>query len=259
MHSEAEIRRAIRPLLDKYGELNTSDVKHHLEEVLIYDDDDKILSTKRNEMMIIQRIGNIVAHQQENIKEYSEGFIVDKTNKPAKFIAIEGIGTDKKKLSDSKINKIKNNLHIFTGKKIDWAKKRERDSDIGNMGEEFVYEYEKERVYSFDPSSVSRVLHLSILQGDGLGYDISSVNNDGSIRRIEVKTTSDGLNTPFYMSKNEKLFFETYKDDGAYIYRVYDFDRNTRRGKIEIITASELLTNYNFDPITFAVIKNKTQ
>lgn len=123
------------------------------------------------------------------------------------------------------------------------------------MGEEFVYEYEKERVSSFDPSSVDRVLHLSILQGDGLGYDISSVNNDGSTRRIEVKTTSSGLETLFYMSENEKLFFETYKDDGAYVYRVYDFHRDTRRGKIEIISANDLLDNYNFDPVTFAVTK----
>lgn len=255
MHSEAEIRKAIRPLLDKYGELNTSEVKLHLDEVLVYDDDDKIPSSTRNEIMIIQRIGNIVAHQQTVVKEYAEGFIVDKNFRPAKFIAIEGVGNNKRALSSTKIQQRKNSSHIFTGRKIDWSKKRERDADLGNMGEEFVYEYERERVYNFDPSSVSRVLHLSILQGDGLGYDISSVNEDGSTRRIEVKTTSGGLDTPFYMSKNEKLFFETYKDDGAFVYRVYDFDKNTRRGKIEIITANDLLTNYNFDPVTFAVTK----
>lgn len=257
MHSEAEIRRAIRPLLDKYGELNTSQVKSCLEEVLVYDEDDKILSETRNEIRIIQRIGNIVAHQQEMVREYTEGFIVDKSHRPAKFIAIEGIGENKKALSTSKIGQRQNKSRLFTGRKIDWSKKRERDSEIGNMGEEFVYEYEKERVSSFDVSSVNRVLHLSIIQGDGLGYDISSVNDDGSTRRIEVKTTLGGLDTPFYMSQNEKLFFETYKDDGTYVYRVYDFDRNTRRGKIEIISANELLTNYNFDPVTFAVTKRK--
>ncbi len=255
MHTESEIRRAIRPLLDKYGELNTTEIKQNLDEVLIYDEDDIIPSSTRNEIMILQRIGNIVAHQQETVKEYSEGFIVDKNYRPAKFIAVEGIGNSKKPLSTSKINQRKNSSHKFTGRKIDWSKKRERDADIGNMGEEFVYEYEKERVEKFDPSSVSRVLHLSILQGDGLGYDISSVNDDGSTRRIEVKTTSRGLETPFYMSKNEKLFFETYQDDGAYVYRVYDFDRVTRRGKIEIISAKDLLENYNFDPVTFAVTK----
>lgn len=255
MHSEAEIRRAIRPLLDKYGELDTSEIKQKLEEVLFYDEEDRTQSSTRNEIMILQRIGNIVAHQQDVVKEYSEGFIVDKNFRPAKFIALEGIGDAKQPLSNNKINQRKNSSHIFVGRRIDWCRKRERDTEIGSMGEEFVYEYEKERVSNFDLSSVDRVLHLSILQGDGLGYDISSVNNDGSTRRIEVKTTSSGLETSFYMSENEKLFFETYKDDGAYVYRVYDFNRDTRRGKIEIISANDLLDNYNFDPVTFAVTK----
>lgn len=256
MHTESEIRKAIRPLLDKYGELNTTEVKQHLSEVLVYDEDDMEQSPTRNEVMITQRIGNIVAHQQEPVKEYSEGFVVDKSVKPARFIAIEGVGKNKQALNEDEINKRKRRSDVFIGRKIDWSKKRERDSNLGNMGEEFVYEYEKDRVYEFDPSSVDRVLHLSILQGDGLGYDISSVNDDGSTRRIEVKTTTGGLATPFYMSENEKMFFETYKDDGAFVYRVYEFDTTTRRGKIEIITADDLLTNYHFDPVTYAVTKN---
>ncbi len=255
MHTEAEIRKAIRPLLDKYGELDTSEIKQRLEEVLVYDDDDKITSPTRNEIKIIQRIGNIVAHQKSDIMIYDEGFIVDKRVRPAIFTAVSGVGKQKQPISKSSIQTRKNNATKFVGKKVDWSKKRERDEELGNIGEEFIYEYEKDRVFKFDPSSVNRVLHLSRLQGDGLGYDISSVNEDGSTRRIEVKTTSGGLNTPFYMSKNEKLFFETYQNDGAFIYRVYDFDKITRRGKILIITAKDLLSNYNFDPVTFAVTK----
>lgn len=78
MHSEAEIRRAIKPLLDKYGQLNTSEIKQKLDKVLIFDDEDRQMSKTRNEMLIIQRIGNIVAHQQETIKIYDEGFACDK-------------------------------------------------------------------------------------------------------------------------------------------------------------------------------------
>lgn len=256
MHSEAEIRRAIRPLLDKYGELSTTEVKEKLSDVLVYDEEDTKLSSTRNEILILQRIGNIPSHQTDAIvKEYAEGFIVDKSYKPAKFVALEGIGESKKPLSKNEINNRKSKAQKFTGRKIDWGIKRERNEDLGNLGEEFVYEIEKERVEGFDPSSLSRVLHLSRLQGDGLGYDISSVNEDGSVRRIEVKTTSGGLDTPFYMSRNEKDFFETYRDDEVYVYRVYDFDHLTRRGKIKVITANELLNDYDFDPITFAVIK----
>lgn len=255
MHNESEIRKAIRPLLDKYGELNTSEIKEKLEEVLIYDEEDQEPSPTRKEIKILQRIGNIVAHQASNIKTYAEGFVVDKTTTPAKFVALIGIGHTKAPLSKTRISERKKKVSEFKARKIDWGKKRERNEEIGNLGEEFACEYEKDRVSSFDPSSVDRVLHLSKLQGDGLGYDISSVNNDGSTRRIEVKTTKGNFDTPFYMSKNEKLFFEMYKDDGAYIYRIYDFNELSRRGKIEIISAEDLLSNYNFDSVTFAVTK----
>ena len=43
---------------------------------------------------------------------------------------------------------------------------------------------------SFSKEDVERVQHLSRLQGDGLGYDISSIDEQGNILRIEVKTTS---------------------------------------------------------------------
>lgn len=93
---------------------------------------------------------------------------------------------------------------------------------------------------------------MSRLQGDGLGYDISSINDDGSPRYIEVKTTSGDFNQPFYMSKNERHFFEEY-EDSAFIYRVYNFNRETRRGDVRIISQSELFSNFNFDTITWQV------
>lgn len=255
MHTEAEIRRAIKPLLDKYGELSTTEVKQKLDEVLVFDDDDKEMSTTRNEILIIQRIGNIVAHQTDPLKVYSEGFIVDKSTRPAKFIAVTGIADSVVALPQSEIEKRQRHTAQFVGRRVDWENKRERDKDLGNLGEEFVYEHERQRVGEFAPDAVDRVQHLSRIQGDGLGYDISSLNSDGSIKRIEVKTTSAEKDTPFYMSKNEKLFFETFKDDGACIYRVYNFNRLTRRGAILIITAEKLLQDYVFDPVTYVVYK----
>jgi hypothetical protein len=62
-HTEAQIRRAIKPLLTVYGELNTSEVKNLLHTVLEFSEEDNIPSATRNEVLIIQRIGNIVAHQ----------------------------------------------------------------------------------------------------------------------------------------------------------------------------------------------------
>ncbi len=255
MHTESEIRKAIRPLLDKYGQLNTTQIKEKLDEVLIFDVDDLVRSTTRNEPLIMQRIGNIVAHQSDLVRVYEEGFEVDKRARPAVFTAVTGVGAQKRILSDAEVGERRKRATSFIARKQDWGKKRERDEAVGNMGEEFVYEYERERVAKIDPGLVSQVLHLSRHQGDGLGYDIASVNDDGSIRRIEVKTTTAGEDKEFFMSRNEKRFFEEYENDGAYIYRVYEFDTRTRRGKLAIIPAGVLLKDYSFDPVTFAVTK----
>jgi hypothetical protein len=127
---------------------------------------------------------------------------------------------------------------------------------INDKSEEFVLEYEIDRLIetlAIDRTlAIQNVQHLSRLQGDGLGYDISSINDDGSPRYIEVKTTSGGFNQPFYMSKNEKHFFEEY-EDSAFIYRVYNFNRETRRGDVRIITQTELFSDFTFDTITWQV------
>lgn len=251
-HSEAEIRRAIKPLLTIYGELNTSEIKSLLHTVLEFDEEDRILSkTRRAEMLIIQRIGNIVAHQSDEIKTYKEGFVLDKKASPAKFKLINSL--TQQTLQPSEINVLKEKTKKFTAKKIDWEKARDRNNEIGDQGEEFVMEYEIDRLTELLSTDATQfVQHLSRLQGDGLGYDISSINEDGYTRFIEVKTTSGNFSTPFYMSKNEKAFFEEYKDS-AYIYRVYEFNRETRRGKVKVISRNELFADFNFDPITWQV------
>ena len=71
MHSEGDIRKAVRLLLDKYGEINVTEAKEMLHEVLEYDEEDKEMSSSRNEIKILQRIGNIASHQateQKNIQ-----------------------------------------------------------------------------------------------------------------------------------------------------------------------------------------------
>ncbi|WP_371211454.1 protein NO VEIN domain-containing protein [Lactobacillus sp. wkB8] len=62
-------------------------------------------------------------------------------------------------------------------------------------------------------------------QGDRAGYDIFSFEGFGSSRCIEVKTTNNCSDSPFYMSQNKKLYFDIYKNDNnLFFYRVYDFD-----------------------------------
>lgn len=71
----------------------------------------------------------------------------------------------------------------------------------------------------------NQIRHLSVDEGDGLGYDIKSFSFDKESlcfvdRYIEVKSTSSGINTPFYFSINEYL---TAKEEAEkyFIYRLY--------------------------------------
>jgi hypothetical protein len=253
-HTEAQIRRAIKPLLTVYGELNTTEVKNLLHTVLIFDAEDNIPSATRNETLIIQRIGNIVAHQADRVKVYDEGFIVDKNFRPAKFSLLNPISNTV--IQPNEVTTIKEKTRRFTARKVDWEKVRDRNNEIGDQGEEFVLEFEIDRLIETllleRAKAIQNVQHLSRLQGDGLGYDISSINDDGSPRYIEVKTTSGDFNQPFFMSENERRFFEEY-GDSAFIYRVYNFDKEARHGNAKIISSSELFSDFTFDTTTWKV------
>lgn len=258
MHTEGDIRRAIKPLVEMYGELDTSGVKQHLDEVLDFDSDDCTPSTTRKEMLIIQRIGNIVAHQGEDVKVYAEGFIVDKSTKPARFIAARGFTGKEKGITEVEITakkkkSEKSKRRIY--KDTDWDGKNERRTALGKMGEAFAYEYECNQVKAFAPDSLDKVIHLSVTKGDGFGYDILSLNKAGEPVFIEVKTTTGKKDSPFYMSRNEKAFFEDFKDDNAYIYRVYNFDAETKKGQISKIAAKDLVDSFSFEPVDFIVEK----
>lgn len=103
---------------------------------------------------------------------------------------------------------------------------------LGDEGENFVLEYEKERVRSFDPSLIRKVIPLG--KTKGLGYDIQSVvAEDGDfaefVTYIEVKSTKrvtvpdlkdtswiDSIN----LTRNEWVAAAQHKQS-YYLYRVY--------------------------------------
>ena len=240
--------------------MNTSEVKSNIEEVLTFDDEDLIQSETRNEIKIIQRIGNIVSHQNEQIKVYPEGFIVDKSVSPTMFYPAVGTSSAVKPMNITERKKRKTRAesrkNIRKARKRDWLAEQESHSELGALGEEFVFEREKDEVVSFDPGAVCRVIHLSREQGDGLGYDVLSLNVAGETLYIEVKTTEGDVDTPFFMSSNEKDFFEeNINNPNVFIYRVYEFNKASRHGKIKKISAATLFADYEFDPMTYRVRK----
>jgi hypothetical protein len=114
--------------------------------------------------------------------------------------------------------------NTFRAKKSpDYAKRDSNNRKLGLDGELLALEYEKHRLSNLGRDDLAKeIIHTSVVQGDGAGYDILSYNEDGSPRYIEVKTTRGSLNTDFYMSPNEINFSEKYSNN-FFLYRIYDF------------------------------------
>ena len=105
----------------------------------------------------------------------------------------------------------------------DYLAREAQNRSLGFAGEEFALRFERWRLTQSGASQLAeRVTHVSASEGEGLGYDIRSFEADGQQRFIEVKTTSFGERTPFFVSANELRFA---KDHAARfrLYRLFDF------------------------------------
>ena len=72
-----------------------------------------------------------------------------------------------------------------------------------------------------------KVRWVAAEDGDGAGYDVSSFDERGRARLIEVKTTNGSARTPFYLSRNERSVGEERPSEWR-IYRVHLFAKEPR-------------------------------
>ncbi|MCY7484783.1 DUF3427 domain-containing protein [Paenibacillus alvei] len=124
-----------------------------------------------------------------------------------------------------RVNKRKvQTVREFSGRSIDFDEANTKNAIIGKSGEILVLKKEKEYLSNMGRKDLAeQVSHISLVEGDGAGYDIKSFELDGSIKYIEVKTTKLGASTPFYITANE-LSFSIANKDNYYLYRVYNFN-----------------------------------
>ena len=147
----------------------------------------------------------------------------------------------------STVHKVEDEFRARKG--IDYAKQDMLFRDLGKKGEMWVVNYEKERLSKL--GIIFDVRHAALYDGDGLGYDVLSVEDDGvTPRYIEVKTTTGGVGRPFYFTQNE--LERSIKDaDHYYLYRVCNFKSVSQKADIIIIKGS--LAELNATPITYEV------
>jgi len=123
-----------------------------------------------------------------------------------------------------------------------------RNQSLGLAGEKLVLRFEHERLWRAGKRGLAdRIEHVSNTQGDGLGYDVLSFEDDGRERLIEVKTTRFGESTPFFASKGEVEFSEL-REAQYQLYRLYNF---TNKPKLFLLPGS-LRNTCQLDPIQYS-------
>lgn len=258
--SESSLHPYIKGLVEENGKLTVTELNKLLREILLLDADDLTILSGRRDDKFSQIVRNVVAHAPEGVTSRN-GYFLDKTKRPAVFYAKTAPSDDvtTSMISATQIRERKEKKRKFTARKVDFKTINNENSALGDAGEVFALEWERSRLKDMDVSFsiLDEVVHFSRKFGDGAGYDILSRKDNGyELLYIEVKTTKSGLDTPFYMSENEKTFMEIYKDN-ALIYRVYNYNLETNVGEIEIITYDKLVTEYDFNPITYKVTKKR--
>jgi hypothetical protein len=134
------------------------------------------------------------------------------------------------------------------GRKIDFARRDAFNRQLGQLGEQFTVEIEKQRLISVERDDLAaNVEWVAQTCGDGVGFDVRSFDaNDDSEQFIEVKTTGLGKHFPFYVTANEVRCSED--QPGRFrLDRVFDFGRNPRL----YVVAEALSRECGLEPVVY--------
>ena len=122
-----------------------------------------------------------------------------------------------------------------------------QNRSLGQAGELFALDFERWRLAQLGAGQLAeQVRHVSVEEGDGFGYDIRSFESDGRERFIEVKTTSFGERTPFFVSANEAGFARARRDQFR-LYRLFEFRASPRLFEL----SGPIEQHCRLDPTTF--------
>ena len=147
---------------------------------------------------------------------------------------------------------------LHTAPVIDLASKLKLQStqlkrlDNGLRGEELVLAKERRKLAG-TPYENAVDPHYAL--DPGFGFDLLSFTREGELLYIEVKTTSDKAEAPFFMSANERAFMEFCMETGRNyeLHRVFDIDGKPKR----VIYTLEDLLHFQFTPHDYLVTKEK--
>lgn len=126
-------------------------------------------------------------------------------------------------------------------RKIDWESINKDRKMTGDQGEKIAVAVEREYLKSMGREDLAnKIRHVSIEDGDGLGYDILSFFPDGREKFIEVKTTNQKIGAPFYLSRNEYAFVHK-NTQSVFIYRISITSQAENIPQLEIYNSDNIL------------------
>jgi len=126
-------------------------------------------------------------------------------------------------------------VEFQTRKSPNYVLRQESNSALGLLGEELVLQREIETLRNAGRDDLAdRVVHVSVVEGDGAGHDIKSFTVDGQIKFIEVKSTKGTASAAFFISPNE-VEFSRKNAKNFYLYRLYDLDGIARSAKVYVL------------------------
>lgn len=146
-----------------------------------------------------------------------------------------------------------------TARKIDnWEEINRKRKITGTKGEEIALAIEQEYFESIGRKDLAdRVRHVSVEDGDGLGYDILSFFDNGKEKYIEVKSTTVSIGSPFNISKNELEFLREHMDNSFVCRVLVPGDHVDGIPGYEMVP-SYVVLDHDISPTAFIVKPKKT-
>lgn len=130
------------------------------------------------------------------------------------------------RLSDAPVIEMADTTYHRQPVKHDFVQLEASKRELGLAGELAVIDFEKARLRKAGMDRLAdEVEHISVTQGDGLGFDILSYDATGLDRLIEVKTTRRAETWPFVATRNE-VSLSTEFPNKFHLYRVFGFGKS---------------------------------
>ena len=141
-------------------------------------------------------------------------------------------------------------VEFQTRKSPNYVLKQETNNAIGLLGEELVLKQEIDALRNAGRNDLAeKVVHVSVVEGDGAGHDIKSFSDDGKVKFIEVKTTKGNASAAFFISPNE-VEFSKKNASNFYLYRLFELDTANRSAKFYVLSG-DLTNSLELKPTQF--------